>query len=122
MVKLPKFAYDWMLAAKENGFSLSQAISIDYTDSYNFDTWLVVDEKHLRDFAIAWCGDDVEIISEMYRVYYVDPIGIRHYITCDYNASTDKQFAAQWKETKWKATFPKAFNNGFLQFEKVGEL
>lgn len=122
MVKLPKIAYDWLLTAKENGFSLSQAISIDYTDSFNFDTWLATDDSHIKDFACAWCGDDVEIISDMFRAYYVDSIGIRHYITCDYNASTDKQSAAQWEETKWKSTFPKAFNNGFLQFEKVGEL
>lgn len=119
MVKLPKIAYDWMLTAKENGLSLDQAINIDYTDSFNFDTWLINDEKHLRDFAIAWCGDNVEIISEIFRAYYIDAVGIRHYITSDYDASKDKQFAAQFTKVKWTAIFPKAVNNGFLQFEKV---
>lgn len=122
MVKLPKIAYDWLLTAKENGLSLSQAISIDYTDSFNFDTWLATDDSHIKDFACAWCGDDVEIISDMFRAYYVDSIGIRHYIKADYNSSTDKQLAVLFTETKWRAIFPKAFNNGFLQFEKVGGL
>ena len=120
MVKLPKIAYDWMLTAKDKDLSLSQAINIAYTDSFNFDTWLANDEKHLRDFACAWCGEDVEIISELYRAYYMDAVGLRHYITCDYNASRDKRLAAQLTESKWRSTFPKAIHNGFLLFEKVG--
>lgn len=120
MIKLPKIAYDWMLTAKDEDLSLSQAINIAYTDSFNFDTWLANDEKHLRDFACAWCGEDVEIISDMYRAYYVDTVGTRHYVTCDYNASTDKRLAALFTKSKWKSIFPKSVTSDFLQLEKVG--
>lgn len=120
MVKLPKFAYEWMLDAKDQDLSLMKAIDVNYTDTFGFDNWIKNEESHLRDFAIAWCGDDVEIISDVFRAYYVDGVGINHYITCDYNATKDKRLAAQWTESKWRSSFPKAVSSGFLQFEKVG--
>lgn len=64
MVKLPKFAYDWMLTAKDEDLSLAQALDVNYTNTLEFDNWISANAKHIRDFSFAWCGDDVEIISE----------------------------------------------------------
>lgn len=119
MVKLPKFAYDWMLTAKGEDLSLTQALDVNYTNTLEFDNWIDENEEHIRDFAIAWCEDDVEIISDMYRAYYVDTVGTRHYVTCDYNASTDKRLAVLFTKSKWKSIFPKSVTSDFLQLEKV---
>lgn len=62
MVKLPKFAHDWMLTAKDEDLSLAQALDTNYTDTLEFDVWIDENAKHIRDFVFAWCGDDVEII------------------------------------------------------------
>ena len=64
MVKLPKFAYDWMLTAKDEDLSLAQALDTNNTNTLEFGIWIDENAKHIRDFVFAWCGDDVEIISE----------------------------------------------------------
>lgn len=68
MTKLPNFAYDWMLDAKEEGLTLIEAINENHTESYTFDTWITSNSEHLKDFANAWCGDDIEIIEEVCRL------------------------------------------------------
>lgn len=121
MTELPNFAYDWLLTAKEEGLSLLKAINKNYTQSYTFDNWITSNDEHLRNFVDAWCGDDIKIVKEMYRAYYLDNNSTKHYIKGDLNSVTNKLLSTYMTKPEWESILPKGINSGFLQYEKVGD-
>lgn len=121
MTELPKFAYDWLLTAKEKGLPLLKAINENHTESYTFDDWITSDDEHLRNFVDAWCGDDVKILEDTYRMYYLDNNNTKHYMKGDLNSTTNKLLSAHVTKSEWESILPKGVNSGFLQYEKVGD-
>lgn len=121
MTELPNFAYDWLLTAKDEGLSLLKAINEDHTESYTFDNWITSNDEHLRNFVDAWCGDDVKIIKDTYRTYYLDNHSTKHYMKGDLNSTTNKLLSAHFTKPEWESILPKGTNSGFLQYEKVGD-